>query len=330
VGSLLVVAAVRLMNMRHIRHWAVIVAVIAFVLLSFSYAQQPPIAGSYLVPDGWRVATDEHSATLAAPASAARMQLTVYKDSREPMQVCVDHVSNQMKDKATSLRVVSKKMFTYSTKELARMEVDIKAKGRRPEKEWVLGVPMDSGTLLVVGITPVSKAKEYEPVFDKVAKSVLPNFETRWHPLADEALGLRVMVAPLWEVTPYGTGNNSEKEVLKIKKGDAQLLLSWEDDKHSVKEYIEDFERHAKLNSKADDRIAEERQAIAGVWGVRVEAKTAPTHQHQAQREWLVVFSRNGRNYVVKASAPESQFEQYAADFRAMIDSVAPMPPKAK
>src|SRR5690242_4449059 len=110
------------------------------------------------------------------------------------------------------------------------------------------------------------------------------------------------MVAPLWEVTPYGTGNNSEKEVLKIKKGDAQLLLSWEDDKHSVKEYIEDFERHAKLNSKADDRIAEERQAIAGVWGVRVEAKTAPTHQHQAQREWLVVFSRNGRNYVVKAS----------------------------
>jgi hypothetical protein len=308
----------------------VIVGVALVAVMPSLVAQQAPAPGSFLVPEGWTVTSEPQRAILKPSEGNARMSLSVYRDKREPMQVCVDFVNSQMKDKSKNFDVMSKKIFSYANKELARLEVKVKPQGGRAEKEWVLGVPVEGGTLLLVANMAEAVSKKYEPVMDRVAKSVLPKYEAKWHPVTNDKVGVRLMVAPLWVVDtdPEGKSNASP---LEVKKGDALLVLSSKQDKRSVKDYVAELEKETKAHSKSYDKVKEERQPIAGVSGTRLDVKTTTT-EGVPMREWLVVFARDNRLYLVKASAPEGHFEQYASDFTSMIGSVAPpkpAPPKA-
>src|SRR3954447_15156303 len=63
-------------------------------------AQQAPAPGSFFVPQGWSVNSTEQRATISLPNRRVGVSLEVYRDHREPIQVCVDFLNRQMKDKS--------------------------------------------------------------------------------------------------------------------------------------------------------------------------------------------------------------------------------------
>ena len=83
-----------------------------------------------------------------------------------------------------------------------------------------------------------------------------------------------------------------------------------------------EVEKNTKKQSKTYTKLSEQAQTIAGITGTRLELRTT-TPEGVAVRRWVIVFSREHLHYVVAAAAPENEFEQYAADFNAMIASVA-------
>jgi len=312
---------------RHILRVLVTVGLMLVSMEPLLVAQQAPAPGSFLVPEGWTLKAGTQRATITAPEGSARMSVSVYPDGRDAMQVCVNFLKYQMKGGPKIFDVVSKKMFSYSSKELARLEVTVKPHGRAAEREWILGVPVERGTLLIVANMPESSSKKYEPILDRVAKSVLPKYETKWHAVTNDKFDVRLMIAPLWEVDADADGK-SDLSPMMITKGDARLSLSSKEDQRGAKEYVENLEKEIKTRSKTYDRLVEEQQPIAGVLGTRLELNRTTT-DGVAMREWLVVFSRDNRFYLVKASAPQTHFEQYEADLRNMISSVVAPPHKA-
>jgi hypothetical protein len=282
-----------------------------------------PNAGTYAVPQGWREERSDTDVILSVPGALIYLWLN-RNDKRETWQAATEFAGNQIEDKNFKWTVVSKNIYRYGEQEVSKVTLDMEAKGRPKRQEFILAIPVQNGILFMLVNVIEAKLGEYEEAINSVMNPLLPvaAADPKPYPASNSTVGLRLLVSPTWNVAPISLGENSGAAYLEIKRGNALLSLSSKQDSRSPKEYVSEVEKNIKQQCKKYDKLGEATEVVAGIQGTRLELRTTTTSDIPIRR-WVVVFSRDNRHYVVAAAAPESEFDQFASDFKQMIASIA-------
>ncbi len=301
--------------------------VFALALSTVAVAQQAPAAGTFTVPSGWRLETEDSKVILSAPRDEALVYLMIFSDNRESWQVVDDYVYNVAQDRAKKVKIVSKDIFKRNGKEYTRVVLSVRRKDGSTYSQNAFGIPVEGGNLVMLAVAHESMLANYAPELTLILYSVLPKEaiarqEPQPFPVDRTDVGMKLMVAASWTVEPGSMGEHSRVPYLKITRDNALLSLSSKQDPRTSKDYLAEVEKNTREQSKTYEKLSEQLQTVAGVAGTRLELRTV-NKQGIPVRRWIVVLSRNGRHYVIAAGAPESSFDQYIADFNAMIATVA-------
>ena len=313
-----------------------------FALAAVACAQVVNFAVDYKVPAGWNHFT-EPSVKITSPDGLAMILLGVETDPR-PAADKVAEVGDPLAESLHSVKVISRGEFSIAGQTGARMEFEGK-RSRRGElnRYTLICVKRESACATIIVVAPAATYENYRAGIERVINSVRivnadaePDPQPAVPPLAkpsgtpatnleysSAALGMKITLQPGWKLKSEAPGQYSgtPKSTFVPESGNAMVSLSVDENSMTHKHHVADVLKNLRNRSKSLNELGESPVTMAGLAGTRMDLMTE-TSEGARIRRVVCIVSRDGRHYLAAYGALDSEYEQFAAAMRQMLESV--------